>query len=81
MNVNSSILAHVYEAVSKAPFSIPKVQSGLPEHGYCVEEQKEHEAGYDAYLTGLCFLGLASRFNMDLQNLTKDGTLKQYLNK
>ncbi|XP_050090652.1 poly(A)-specific ribonuclease PARN-like isoform X1 [Anopheles aquasalis] len=81
VNVNSSILAHVYEAVSKAPFSIPKVQSGMPEHGYCVEEQKEHEAGYDAYLTGLCFLGLASRFNMDLQNLTKDSTLKQYLNK
>lgn len=26
--------------------------------GYCLSEPKEHEAGYDAYITGLSFLGM-----------------------
>ncbi|XP_058054289.1 poly(A)-specific ribonuclease PARN-like [Anopheles bellator] len=81
VNVNSSILAHVYEAVSKEPFSIPTVTSELPNHQYTGEDQKQHEAGYDAYLTGLCFLGLVSRFKVDLENLTKNSTLKQYMNR
>lgn len=26
--------------------------------GYTIKDEKEHEAGYDAFITGLCFLTL-----------------------
>lgn len=26
--------------------------------GYSLDNEKEHEAGYDAYITGLCLLGM-----------------------
>ncbi|XP_053665344.1 poly(A)-specific ribonuclease PARN-like [Anopheles marshallii] len=81
VDVNSSVLAHVYDAVSKAPFSIPTVHAELPDHQYSVEDEKKHEAGYDAYLTGLCFLGLASRFKVNLLQLSKDNTLRHYMNR
>ncbi|XP_053675532.1 poly(A)-specific ribonuclease PARN-like [Anopheles nili] len=80
-HVNSSVLAHVFDAVSKAPFSIPTVHPELPEYQYNVEVEKKHEAGYDAYLTGLCFLGLVSRFKADLLQLPKNSTLKPYMNR
>lgn len=81
VNVNSSVLAHVYDAVRQPPFSIPDVKPALPAHEYNVENGKQHEAGYDAYLTGMCFLGLVSRFEVDLQNPTKDPVLRKYLNR
>lgn len=28
--------------------------------GYTLDDEKEHEAGYDAYVTGLCLLGMWS---------------------
>ncbi|XP_052899114.1 poly(A)-specific ribonuclease PARN-like isoform X2 [Anopheles moucheti] len=81
VDVNSSVLAHVYDAVSKAPFSIPTVHAELPDHKYSVDDEKMHEAGYDAYLTGLCFLGLVSRFKANLLQLPKDTTLRHYMNR
>jgi len=30
----------------------------VPGRGYSTLEAKEHEAGYDAYVTGLCYLAL-----------------------
>uniref|UniRef100_A0A182JQ87 Poly(A)-specific ribonuclease RNA-binding domain-containing protein n=1 Tax=Anopheles christyi TaxID=43041 RepID=A0A182JQ87_9DIPT len=81
VNVNSSVLAHVYEAVSKEPFAIPTVHPELPDYQYSVDNEKKHEAGYDAYLTGLCFLGLVSRFNANLLQLPKNPTLRHYLNR
>uniref|UniRef100_A0A182QCC8 Poly(A)-specific ribonuclease RNA-binding domain-containing protein n=1 Tax=Anopheles farauti TaxID=69004 RepID=A0A182QCC8_9DIPT len=81
VHVNSSVLAHVYDVVSKEPFTIPTVHSELADHQYSVENEKQHEAGYDAYLTGLCFLGLVSRFKTDLTQLTKNTILKHYLNR
>lgn len=35
------------------------VESANPEFSYCNKE-KTHEAGYDAYITGLAFVALAS---------------------
>ncbi|XP_050074145.1 poly(A)-specific ribonuclease PARN-like [Anopheles maculipalpis] len=81
VNVNSSVLAHVYDAVSKEPFTIPTVHPELPDHQYSVDDEKKHEAGYDAYLTGLCFLGLVSRFKVNLLQLHKDTTLRHYMNR
>uniref|UniRef100_A0A1Q3F3P1 Putative polya-specific ribonuclease n=1 Tax=Culex tarsalis TaxID=7177 RepID=A0A1Q3F3P1_CULTA len=81
VHVFSSVLGHVFEAVRKEPFKLPEVKSGCEEHSYSMDNEKQHEAGYDAYLTGLCFLGLASYFKVDLTNLTNDGTLKMYFNR
>lgn len=81
VHVFSSVLGHVFEAVRKEPFKLPEVKSGSEEHSYSMDQEKQHEAGYDAYLTGLCFLGLASYFKVDLTNLTNDATLKMYFNR
>lgn len=53
----------------------------MEEHKYSPQNMKEHDAGYDAYLTGLCFLGLASFFKVDLKNLTQNPVLKAYFNR
>uniref|UniRef100_A0A8D8JKF0 Poly(A)-specific ribonuclease PARN n=2 Tax=Culex pipiens TaxID=7175 RepID=A0A8D8JKF0_CULPI len=81
VHVFSSVLGHVFEAIRKEPFKLPEVKSGSEEHSYSMDQEKQHEAGYDAYLTGLCFLGLASYFKVDLTNLTNDATLKMYFNR
>lgn len=81
VHVFSSVLGHVFEAVRKEPFKLPEVASGSEEHSYSMDQEKQHEAGYDAYLTGLCFLGLASYFKVDLTNFTNDATLKMYFNR
>ncbi|XP_021696424.1 poly(A)-specific ribonuclease PARN isoform X2 [Aedes aegypti] len=81
VHVYSSVLGHVFEAVNKAPFNIPEVTCGFEEHKYSPDDMKQHDAGYDAYLTGLCFLGLASFFKVDLKDLTRDPILKAYINR
>lgn len=32
--------------------------------GYTLGEEKLHEAAYDAYLTGLCFLAMSNQLGM-----------------
>ncbi|XP_026332980.1 poly(A)-specific ribonuclease PARN-like [Hyposmocoma kahamanoa] len=55
--VNSSVLHHLLSTLSEPPFSLPKAGS-LEGRGYCQSDEKLHEAGYDAYVTGLCFLAM-----------------------
>ncbi|XP_055608028.1 poly(A)-specific ribonuclease PARN-like [Uranotaenia lowii] len=81
VHVNSSVLSHVFEAVQKEPFKLPEVVSGFEDHKYCPNEMKQHEAGFDAFLTGQCFLGLASFLQVDIKNVEKDPILKSYLNR
>ncbi|XP_052759535.1 poly(A)-specific ribonuclease PARN-like [Galleria mellonella] len=55
--VPSNVLQHLYATLSEPPFSLPKVVSS-PGRGYCHADNKQHEAGYDAYVTGMCFLAM-----------------------
>ncbi|KAG6454788.1 poly(A)-specific ribonuclease PARN isoform X2 [Manduca sexta] len=55
--VNSSVLQHLFSTLSSKPFSIPTVGS-LEGRGYRRADDKHHEAGFDAYVTGLCFLAM-----------------------
>lgn len=55
--VNSSVLPHLLATLSSAPFEIPKSDS-LVGRGYSQTDGNFHEAGYDAYITGLCFLSM-----------------------
>ncbi|XP_063824750.1 poly(A)-specific ribonuclease PARN-like [Ostrinia nubilalis] len=57
--VNSSVLQHLFTTLAEEPFSMPVTES-KDGRGYCRSEDKNHEAGYDAYVTGLCFLSMYS---------------------
>ncbi|XP_045497210.1 poly(A)-specific ribonuclease PARN-like isoform X1 [Colias croceus] len=55
--VNSSVLQHLLATLSEPPFALPKITS-LDGRGYEHLADKQHEAGYDAYITGVCFLAM-----------------------
>lgn len=58
-NVPSSNLNILLETVSKSPFKIPEVES-IDGRSYSALAEKCHEAGYDAYITGICFIALCN---------------------
>ncbi|CAH2241330.1 jg20498 [Pararge aegeria aegeria] len=55
--VNSTVLHHLLATLAEAPFSLPMAESEEG-RGYKRADEKLHEAGYDAYITGLCFLAM-----------------------
>ncbi|CAH0579030.1 unnamed protein product [Chrysodeixis includens] len=60
--VTSSVLNELLITFNQKPFSLPKVGS-VEGRGYSRLDDKEHEAGYDAYITGLCFLAMLSHLS------------------
>nr|CAH7723025.1 unnamed protein product [Callosobruchus chinensis] len=56
--ISSNVLKHLYDAVSQEPFKIPTLETEDGVQGYSVSDMKEHQAGFDAYLTGVCFLAM-----------------------
>lgn len=63
-------------------FSPINVEPTSPEYGYDDETVKEHEAGYDSYMTGVCFLGLAKKLNITNADISsKSQQLRPLLNK
>ena len=58
--IYNSSLEELYKTVQCAPYSLPEVNSAEAGLGYC-QGDKYHEAGYDAYITGLCFIAMANR--------------------
>ncbi|XP_029169507.1 poly(A)-specific ribonuclease PARN-like [Nylanderia fulva] len=58
-HVTSSNLSVLLDIVNKSPFSIPDVEP-VEGRSYSVLTEKSHEAGYDAYITGLCFIALSN---------------------
>ncbi|XP_076623597.1 poly(A)-specific ribonuclease PARN isoform X2 [Colletes latitarsis] len=58
-NVPSSNLSVLLKRVSQAPFNIPDVDS-IGGRSYSTMTDKCHEAGYDAYITGICFIALCN---------------------
>ncbi|XP_017755530.1 PREDICTED: poly(A)-specific ribonuclease PARN-like isoform X2 [Eufriesea mexicana] len=57
--VKSSNLTVLLETVCKSPFEIMEVES-IGGINYSISEEKYHEAGYDAYVTGICFIALSN---------------------
>ncbi|CAF4900755.1 unnamed protein product [Pieris macdunnoughi] len=83
--VNSSILQHLLATLSEPPFSLPDIGS-VDGRGYCQTDDKQHEAGYDAYVTGLCFLSmhahLARMRGEESRRVTADSALlRPFINK
>jgi len=56
--IKSNVLSHLLETITAKPFIIPNVEVEQGRQGYKLDSSKEHEAGYDAYITGLCFLSM-----------------------
>lgn len=51
-----------------------------PEYGY--EAVKEHEAGYDSFITGVCFIGLVKQLHIKYEDISPKSTqLRNFLNK
>ena len=57
----NSSLEELYKTVQYAPYSLPEVKPAEAALGYSQGGERYHEAGYDAYITGLCFIAMANR--------------------
>lgn len=57
--INNTSLAELEKRLKEAPFSPPKVESAEGFPSYDTASEQLHEAGYDAYITGLCFITMA----------------------
>ncbi|XP_058891312.1 poly(A)-specific ribonuclease PARN [Acipenser ruthenus] len=53
-------LAELEKRLKEAPFKSPKVDSAEGFLSYNTASEQLHEAGYDAYITGLCFISMAN---------------------
>lgn len=71
--LNSS-LEELYKAVQLSPYKLPSVKPVTPELGYQEDDEKYHEAAYDAYITGLCFIAMSNRFGQLMRAADKKGS-------
>lgn len=62
----SSVLNQVYERLQSKPFKTVPIKWQNPFVAYNLEFPKEHEAGYDSFLTGYCFLVILDYLNIPL---------------
>ncbi|XP_032316888.1 poly(A)-specific ribonuclease PARN isoform X3 [Camelus ferus] len=58
--INNTSLAELEKRLKETPFSSPKVESAKGFPSYTTACEQLHEAGYDAYITGLCFISMAN---------------------
>ncbi|KAK5641654.1 hypothetical protein RI129_010201 [Pyrocoelia pectoralis] len=56
--IDSTVVAHLLSTIQREPFKIPTIEIEENAEGYNLEHSKQHEAGYDAYITGLSFLAM-----------------------
>ncbi|XP_008828121.1 poly(A)-specific ribonuclease PARN isoform X3 [Nannospalax galili] len=57
--INNTSLAELEKRLKETPFNPPKVESAEGFPSYDTASEQLHEAGYDAYITGLCFISMA----------------------
>ncbi|XP_019362975.1 PREDICTED: poly(A)-specific ribonuclease PARN isoform X2 [Gavialis gangeticus] len=58
--INNTSLAELEKRLKEVPFNPPKVESAEGFPSYDTASEQLHEAGYDAYITGLCFISMAN---------------------
>jgi len=59
--ISNSSLEGMMEIVSKEPFKMPDCPPKNAENGYHLSSTKYHEAGYDAFATGMCLIAMSNR--------------------
>ncbi|XP_029545821.1 poly(A)-specific ribonuclease PARN-like [Salmo trutta] len=58
--INITSLAELQKQLKESPFKSPKVVTAEGFPSYDTAQEQLHEAGYDAYITGLCFISMAN---------------------
>jgi len=59
----NSSLNELYRTVSEKPYEMLKILPRKEGYGYSDTEEKYHEAGFDAYTTGLCLISMHKRMS------------------
>lgn len=86
-SVVSSNLSQLFETLGREPFRLPAMGPEVPGRTYQASAvEKSHEAGYDAFLTGVCFLALLDYLGSSKEppvvvNLPDSPLLRPFLNK
>lgn len=65
---SSTILNQLHQRLTESPFKKVEVEFEDPYHIYSVDYPKEHEAGYDSFLTGLCLMSVMKYLKIDLSD-------------
>lgn len=83
--VSSTVLGHLQKTLSEPPFKSIKADPAEDAYGYNTDCDKYHEAGYDAYVTGMCFLAMAQHLGLKLTSekllLSASPLLKPFFNR
>uniref|UniRef100_A0A3B4ZKH7 Poly(A)-specific ribonuclease PARN n=1 Tax=Stegastes partitus TaxID=144197 RepID=A0A3B4ZKH7_9TELE len=58
--INNTSLAELEKQLKETPFKSPQVETAEGFPSYDTAQEQLHEAGYDAYITGLCFISMAN---------------------
>ncbi|KAL2086513.1 hypothetical protein ACEWY4_017572 [Coilia grayii] len=58
--ITNTSLAELEKQLKESPFKPPTVQCSEGFQSYDTGTEQLHEAGYDAYITGLCFISMAN---------------------
>eukprot|EP00092_Neocalanus_flemingeri_P106421 GFUD01136549.1.p1 GENE.GFUD01136549.1~~GFUD01136549.1.p1 ORF type:complete len:612 (+),score=182.67 GFUD01136549.1:44-1879(+) len=60
----NSSLEELHKAVCLPPYNLPPVPPKYSGSGYKADSSNFHEAGFDAYITGLCFIAMSNRLGL-----------------
>merc|ERR1712096_491101 len=60
----NSSLEELHKAVTLPPYNLPPVPPKFSGSGYKPDSANFHEAGFDAYITGLCFIAMSNRLGL-----------------
>lgn len=58
--ITNTSLAELEKQLKETPFKSPQVEAAEGFPSYNTAQEQLHEAGYDAYITGLCFISMAN---------------------
>uniref|UniRef100_A0A3Q4B9H5 Poly(A)-specific ribonuclease PARN n=1 Tax=Mola mola TaxID=94237 RepID=A0A3Q4B9H5_MOLML len=58
--ITNTSLAELEKQLKESPFRSPQVETAEGFPSYDTAQEQLHEAGYDAYITGLCFISMAN---------------------
>lgn len=79
---SSTVLNDVYERLLKKPFNSVKLKWEDEYNTYSLDHPKEHEAGFDSFLTGYCFLVVLDYLKVPLgPKFEKSKELSIFLNR
>uniref|UniRef100_A0A0V0G5L2 Putative polya-specific ribonuclease parn n=1 Tax=Triatoma dimidiata TaxID=72491 RepID=A0A0V0G5L2_TRIDM len=83
--VPSTVLEHLLNTVHKSPFILPEIINGEEKCTFNLGKDNQlHNAGYDAFITGICFLSTLHYLECEhsgKQQPLKSPQLQKYLNK